>query len=175
MTAQGLLHLEGSRAVPFEGTLCEHLIVASGVKASDRVLVFGYNVLGHLVDLARAGVDAAMGVHAGYPYRPHEPVDVVWFTCVSDVDAEVNRLLGGIGRPRVVAVELLAHADFGLLRRLLRRLRDKGLDQSSYYKVPGRFVLTVRRSSPAKSARIGSACSVIPMYEPSKSIGPNRR
>lgn len=150
------IRISDDRETGFNGSPCGHLIAASHVRASDRVLVFGYDILDHLVGLARLGVDSAIGVHAGYPYRPHEPVDIVWFTCVSDIDAEVTRLLAGVGSPRVIAVELMAHAEFGPLRRLMWRLRDKGLDHTSYYKAAGRVIVTAWRSSASYSRRFQS-------------------
>ena len=120
----------------------DHLIGASGVTPGDRVLVFGYELLGHLTRLARHGVASAAGVHGGYPYRPHEPVDIVWFTGVGDIDAEVIRLLGGLGNPRRIVIELFEPVEFGDLRRLLRALEAKGLRHTDYYKAPGLFVIT---------------------------------
>lgn len=123
----------------------EHMIAASGVVPGDRVLVFGYEILADLTALARHGVASAAGVHAGYAYRPHEPVDVVWFSSVNDIEAEVTRLLGGIGAPRLVAIELVEPVEFGRLRRLLRCLRAKGLRETNYYKAAGLFVVTARQ------------------------------
>lgn len=125
----------------------EHLIAASGVRPGDRVLVFGYNVLDHLVDLARSGIDRAMGVYAGQPYRPREPVDVVWFTRVGDSDAEVVPALGGVAAARLIAVELRDHTEFAAMRRLIVGLRARGFGQTSYYKAAGRFILTAWRSA----------------------------
>jgi hypothetical protein len=123
-----------------------HLIAASGVVSGDRVLVFGYEILDHLTGLARHGVASAAGVHAGYLYRPHEPADVVWFTSVADIEAEVGRLLLGIGNPRLVAIELVEPVAFGALRRLLRALQARGLRHTDYYKAPGLFVVTAWRA-----------------------------
>jgi hypothetical protein len=144
----------------------EHLIAASGVRARDRVLVFGYNFLDHLVGLARSGVKSAQGVHGGYRYRPHDPVDVVWFTTVCDIDDEVVRLLGAIGRPRLVAVELMLPSEFGQLRRLLWRLRAIGLTDTSYYKAGARFILTAWRSAAHGQDESASTGAVIPMHRP---------
>jgi hypothetical protein len=145
---------------------CEHLIAASGVRARDRVLVFGYDVLDHLVGLARSGVKSALGVYGGYRYRPHDPVDVVWFTTVCDIDAEVIRLLGAIGSPRLVAVELMLPSEFGQLRRLLWRLRAIGLTDTSYYKAGARFILTAWRSAARGQDDAPSTGAVIPMLRP---------
>ncbi len=128
------------------GSPTDHLIAASGLTSSDRVLVFGYQVLDHLTGLARRAVASAAGVLGGYPYRPHEPVDVVWFTSVCDIEAEVTRLLGGIGQPRLIAIELIEPVNFGRLRHLLRHLRAKGLANTDYYKAAGLFVVTARRT-----------------------------
>lgn len=138
-------------AVPSGGAgRSELLIAASGVEAGDRVLVFGYEILDDLTALARHGVASAAGVHAGYAYRPHEAVDVVWFSSVNDIEAEVTRLLGGIGTPRLVAVELVEPVQFGQLRRLLRCLRAKGLRETNYYKAAGLFVVTARQAWPQR-------------------------
>ena len=133
----------------------DHLIAASGVSPHDRVLVFGYEILDPLAELARRGIRSAIAVHAGHPYRAHEPVDVVWFTRVSAVEDEVTRLLGGIGNPRLVAIELVEPVEFGQLRRLLRRLRAKGLSHTSYYKASGLFIVTAWQ--PARQALRESA------------------
>ena len=153
----------------------DHLIAASRVGTGDRVLVFGYYVLDHLVGLARHRVDTAMGVHAGYPYRPHEPVDVVWFTCVSDIDAEVTRLLGGLGRPRTVAIELMDGVEFGQLRRAIRRLREMGLAHTSYYKAAGRFIVTAWRATPAGTAAAIGDGAVVPMRAPARAADADGR
>jgi len=130
-----------------EADRTEHLIAASGVVASDRVLVFGYEILSHLACLARRGIRSAAGVHAGYAYRSREPVDIVWFTRVSDIEAEVTRLLGGIGNPRLVAVELMEPVEFGQLRHLVRCLRAKGLRQTDYYKAANLSVVAAWQPS----------------------------
>ena len=139
----------------------EHLIAASGVRPDDRVLVFGYHVLDHLVGLARHGVDCALGIHAGSRYCPREAVDVVWFTAVGDIDSEVIGALRGIGCPRLVAVELVPPSEFGSLRRLIVRLRGIGLANTSYYKANGRFILTAWR--PSSRRTVSAAGSVIPL------------
>jgi len=140
------------------------LIAASGVRASDRVLVFGYDILGYLDGLARHGTAAATGLYAGQPCHPHEPVDVVWFTCVSDIDAEVTQLTRGLGSPRLVAIELMGQADLVQLRRLLCRLRDKGLSQTSYYKVGYRCIVTAQKPSSVRSTAVAPAVSFIPLH-----------
>jgi hypothetical protein len=141
--------------------LSDHLIAASGVRPADQVLVFGYNVLDHLVALARHGVGSAAGVHAGYRFRPHEGVDVVWFTSVGDIDAEVIELLGAVASARAIAVELMVPSEFGPLRRLLWRLRDGGFTNTSYCRLGSRFVLTAGRSSAREPTE--AAGTIIPI------------
>ena len=129
----------------------DRLISLSRLRPTDAVLVFGYNVLDHLVGLGRHGVAAAIGVHGGQPCRLFELVDMVWFTAVSDIESEVIRLLRCVGHPRVVAVELVAQPEFKTLRRLVSSLRDNQFSPIDYRKVGQRYFVIGERGIDRKS------------------------
>lgn len=142
-------------ALPEEPFPAFYLVAASRILPSDRVLVFGYHVLDHLVGLARCGVETALGLYAGQPYRPREAADVVWFVGVADIEIEVARLLGSVGMPRLIAVELAGGGEDGQARKLFATLGRHGFNRVSASRPGKNLIVAAWKSAPSGRRRPG--------------------
>jgi hypothetical protein len=123
----------------------EFLLAASAVRSDDRVVVAGQRSFDHLLGLVRSGCNSAATVRSHTLRRGEDDADVIWFTGVGSIDAEISASVERLDTPRVVAFELTQdNAKVGL-PSVLGRLRAKGLVDQSVVKAGGRTIVVASR------------------------------
>ncbi|CCG40658.1 hypothetical protein [Magnetospirillum molischianum] len=105
----------------------EALIAATSVSSGDRVVVIGRGALEHLLGLARFGCKCAGAFRSPSACRgDEESADVVWFTGVDAIDADIEAIIDHLDTPRAVAIELNQADIWGGTASIVGRLRAKG-------------------------------------------------
>jgi len=133
-----------SFAAPTVASALDVLVAASGIVARDRVVVVGHKTLDHLLALVRIGCWNAAAIRPEAAAHLIEAADVVWVTDVAGND-ELETIIHGVAAPRIVAFELPGDGAKGDLRRLLGKLRAKGLVETSiYHAADGSVIVTTR-------------------------------
>jgi len=121
----GCLQKQSTYIVPYGPT--EALIAATSVSQGDRVVVIGRGAFDHLLGLVRYGCTHAAAFRSLSACRgEEESADVVWFTGVDAIDADIEAIIDQLDTPRAVAIEL-SRADIrGEASSIVGRLRPKG-------------------------------------------------
>lgn len=122
------------------------LIAAAPLRATDRVAVIGQGSFDLLLGLAGNGCMSAVAVRSPSRCRNEAgAADVIWFTGIEVIDADLAAAVDHLETPRVVAIELTRdNAKVGLAS-ILGQLRAKGLADQAVVKAGGRTLVAASR------------------------------
>ena len=122
------------------------LLAATAVRASDRVVVIGQGSFDLLLGLARNGCKSAIALRSTSRCRSEaRAADVIWFTGIEVIDADLAAAVDHLETPRIVAMELTRDSAKAGLASILGQLRAKGLVDQAVSKAGGRTLVVASR------------------------------
>jgi len=122
------------------------LLAATAIRADDRVVVIGPGAFDHLPGLARSGCKRAVALRsASFGRREMGAADVIWFTGVETIGADLHAAIEHLETSRIVVMELARDGAKAGLAPFLGQLRAKGLADQSLVKSGGRTLMVASR------------------------------
>ena len=122
------------------------LLAATAVRSSDRVVVIGQGSFDLLLGLARNGCKSAIALRSTARCRTEAgAADVIWFTGIEVIDADLAAAVDHLESPRIVAIELTRDNAKAGLASILGQLRAKGLADQAISKAGGRTLVVASR------------------------------
>ncbi|MFD2232683.1 hypothetical protein [Phaeospirillum tilakii] len=122
------------------------LLAATAVRASDRVVVIGPGSFDLLLGLARNGCKSATTLRS--PARCRSEVsaaDVVCFTGIEAIDADLATAIDHLETPRIVTIQLTRDSAKAGLASILDQLRAKGFADQAITQAGGRTLVVASR------------------------------
>ena len=122
------------------------LLAATAVRTNDRVVVIGQGSFDLLLGLARNGCKSAIALRSTARCRSEaSAADVIWFTGVEAIDADLAAAVDHLETPRIVAIDLTRESAKAGLASILGQLRAKGLADQAVSKAGGRTLVVASR------------------------------
>jgi len=124
----------------------QSLLAATAIRADDRVAVIGPGAFDHLPGLARSGCKRAVALRsASFGRREMGAADVIWFTGVETIGADLHAAIEYLETSRIVVMELARDGAKAGLALFLGQLRAKGLADQTVSKAAGRTLMVASR------------------------------